>query len=169
MTKRKERCLVCNKVYPNNKTSTSQTDLWIQCDQCNGWIHESCSELTDSQVVKIEAYKCIKCINENQKGMKRKSSRTSGKVDYRMLNDGNSTLYTDIIQKLEDASHKYHIVEIKNGNGLTNDTIWDLIQQEDYFNPILVQDPEGLDMNIDRKNISIKNIKTLVGKYYSLL
>ncbi|PVZ99186.1 hypothetical protein BB558_004806 [Smittium angustum] len=72
MTKRKERCLVCNKVYPNNKTSTSQTDLWIQCDQCNGWIHESCSELTDSQVVKIEAYKCIKCINENQKGPNKK-------------------------------------------------------------------------------------------------
>ena len=37
-------CGVCKKPYSDE---TDEVEKWIQCDNCNGWCHFNCVELTD--------------------------------------------------------------------------------------------------------------------------
>lgn len=70
----KDLCPVCYQQYKNDQfcvyckqiyfESTDDGKAWIECDECNGWVHAECADvnLFKNNVPNTNiSFKCIKC------------------------------------------------------------------------------------------------------------
>ena len=56
---RKTYC-ICNSAYDKKR-------FYIQCDKCANWYHGECVNITPEVASTLETYKCVKCVEENNK------------------------------------------------------------------------------------------------------
>ncbi|CAG8715052.1 10779_t:CDS:2, partial [Cetraspora pellucida] len=136
------------------------TETWIKCDICLVWCHAACLKLPAEECERIDEYHCPKCaISHGPSTYKvRKSLREHSRINYADLENGltgNPYKWKRVLDSKSFINHKFPKVR---GDQLTLD--W--IRTFGFDEPILIDNPEGLDMKMPSKDITVSYIAATV-------
>lgn len=140
---------------------TAEDDEWIQCDDCDFWIHFGCIPLPRHELRKMERFYCSKCrkargISLDDLTVRPKRRRT--RLNYAKLNDG-------IVEMDRTHPHTRYFQEIEHQNGGNNP-----VKQEsaasiphEITEPTLVRGtPEELGMSVPH-SLTPRHVADLLG------
>ncbi|RGB36626.1 hypothetical protein C1646_696736 [Rhizophagus diaphanus] len=139
------------------------TETWIKCDICNVWCHASCLKLPSEECDRIDEYHCPNCTRTHGPSVYkvgiRKSKREHSKVNYADLENGltgNPYKWKRVLDSKIFQKHKFRKIR---GEQLTIDWVrWFGLEE-----PIIIENPDGLDMKMPHKDITVSEIAETVG------
>ena len=146
-----------------------RTETWIECDNCDIWYHAVCVNVDPTDVERIENYVCSKCAQTTTQTTTwlRTSTREHSRINYADLDNGDMAACT----KGERSGNKWKkLLEEKRftanrfkkmrGSELTLE--W--VKKNGLDEPIIIEDPEGLDMVMPGADTTVSDIAVAVGK-----
>ncbi|KAJ1919817.1 hypothetical protein H4219_001726 [Mycoemilia scoparia] len=156
----------CPRCPPSPDLDADCYESWLQCDKCDTWLHANCVGLGEDEVNEIDIFYCPNCYDKHgpsttKSSKVRRSSRPHLQVDYSKLDDGEPAIFNQYTLRLEAREfEEAEFPRLKNGHELTLD--WILEQRE--HEPIIIEEPEGLGMEMPPSDITVKDIASKVGE-----
>ncbi|RIB03690.1 hypothetical protein C2G38_753415 [Gigaspora rosea] len=155
-----ENCPLCdNKPRLMPLWLQENTETWIKCDICLVWCHTACLKLPAEECERIDEYHCPKCAISHGSNKVRKSLREHSRINYADLENGltgNPYKWKRVLDSKLFVKHKFPKIR---GDQLTLDWIRTFGLDE----PILIDNPDGLDMKMPSKDITVSYIAATVG------
>ncbi|CAG8518077.1 3369_t:CDS:2 [Dentiscutata erythropus] len=155
-----ENCPLCdNKPRFMPLWFQENTETWIKCDICLVWCHAACLKLPSEECERIDEYHCPKCAISHGPSTLRKSLREHSRINYADLENGltgNPYKWKRVLDSKLFVKPKFPKVR---GDQLTLDWVRTFGLDE----PILIDNPDGLDMKMPSKDITVSYIAATVG------
>ncbi|CAG8493840.1 11012_t:CDS:2 [Diversispora eburnea] len=156
-----EKCPLCtNEPRSMPLWFQENTETWIKCDICLVWCHTSCLKLPPDECDRIDEYHCPECSKGHGPSTYkvRKSLREHSRVNYADLDNGltgNPYKWKRVIDTKTFSRPKFPKIR---GEHLTLD--W--VQWHGLEEPIIIEKPDGLDMKMPPRDITVSNIAEAV-------
>ncbi|KAG2217290.1 hypothetical protein INT45_000371 [Circinella minor] len=165
MEQNSEKCPLC--ITATATTTKNQDnglyDTWLQCDGCSTWYHAYCVNISKEQCDLIERYHCTLCIPTHgpstYKPKRRKSEREHTRLNYADLNEGKTAdqkIWSKILRAKGFAKDPFKRYQ---GHQVTID----LLKETGMREPFVIEQPDGLDMQMPSSTTTISDIANAVG------
>lgn len=152
---------VCRKPYYHDQ-------FMIECDVCKEWFHGSCIGIEEFQGNDIETYHCPNCQPEHGP-LVLKRRRNWHRHDYSELNDGSKAIQSGtvvFVNMLKERTFSSSSIEFLYLNGKDLDMEW--FHANGFKTPIIVKDPNGLDLTIPSYDFTVADVERYVGSLREL-
>ncbi|KAF8163101.1 jumonji superfamily protein [Crassisporium funariophilum] len=144
----------------------SRKENWIECDNCNTWYHWRCAG-NGEDVENIAKWYCETCTQADAtrimtlKAPARKSSRKRTHRDYANLNSGLGSDPNRWLRMLETKEIKDDRFKRLKGSELES---WLEDDEDAMREPVVIEKPEGLGMQMPDKELTVEDVAQLVGE-----
>lgn len=155
-------CDECGRVYDR------LDELWIQCDSCDAWFHGACVHIREIDLEAIDKFHCFKCEERNGTPSIFKS----------ITNQHRHNQYEENPSDKIQAGTKVFITQLRKrtfepaDNVIINLPATQLTVQylvkHGFDRPILVENKDGLDMQLPPEGFDVQQIMNDLGSHYEL-
>ncbi|TFK67874.1 Clavaminate synthase-like protein [Pluteus cervinus] len=157
-------CPACDTGEP---LPSSEQESWIRCDNCKSWYHWRCAG-SDSNVDTIDKWFCSPCRTADPrraityKPPTRKSVRKRIQRDYANLHSGIVPNPSRWMQFLQEKPIKANTFKVMDGAAVSMH--W--LEEDEYAmtEPIIIEQPDGLDMKMPPSSFTVHDVAELVGE-----
>ncbi|THH09560.1 hypothetical protein EW145_g1926 [Phellinidium pouzarii] len=167
----KERCPQCKEDDDQNETALLKED-WIRCDSCKTWFHWRCvGDGSDLEV--IDKWFCKPCQAADPrhtitlKPPARKSSRKRLTRDYASLHNGAPAAGVDkwlVLLHAKDAAGAFSRDPFRHMRGSELSREWVDNDPTALFEPVLIEEPDGLGMSMPPVGLTVPDVARIVGE-----